>query len=513
MAPSVRLERAAELPGIEAEGAAASETPEAAPERWDRFWSGSAKAGVPGGDEVPAEPLAPGASGLKAATPKFSAASQGVPPAAPRASAKSGPLTKGTFWSAALSAGAYFAARLPIAGAYKPLVLAGAAFAGAFAVNKLVNWAVTKIGNALGWQPNTTVVVRMVAQIAVWTGGVTTGMAAAGASTAAMLTTAGVGGLAITFAVKDFVTNFIEAVRFLISRPFSLGETIKVGDSVYTVEDMTFNYVVLRPAMEPGSGGVVPAPDGAASPSAEGPSHSLMTYGALAAKPVTLFREFSGRAPSFALGLPSIEWGKLKTAAGQQLKDGLGRSALFTALAIGALPLLGYLGALWPVIAVAVPYLKGAAAVWVSREAGQFLSRLVTRVANSQGWSPQTTMVLRLAAKSAAWAVGGTAALRMFGVTWATLFASLGVTSVALGFAAGETMSNLIQAVRILLSQPFRIGDRVRIGADEGVVTDMNMTYVVLRGDAGTSILLPYSAVKTATLKVFKDYVKAAGGR
>ena len=110
----------------------------------------------------------------------------------------------------------------------------------------------------------------MAAQIAVWTGGVTTGMAVAGASTQAMLTTAGVGGLAITFAVKDFVTNFIEAVRFLVSRPFSLGETIKVGDSVYTVEDMTFNYVVLRPAVEPGAQAAVPAPDKDASPAAEG---------------------------------------------------------------------------------------------------------------------------------------------------------------------------------------------------------------------------------------------------
>ena len=154
------------------------------------------------------------------------------------------------------------------------------------------------------------------------------------------------------------------------------------------------------------------------------------------------------------------------------MKDGLGRSALFTALAVGAIPLLGWIGGVWPLLAVAVPYLKGAAAVWVSREAGQFLSRLVTRVADSQGWSPQTTMVLRLAAKSAAWAVGGTAALRMFGVTWPALLASLGVTSVALGFAAGETMGNLIQAVRILLSQPFRIGDRIRVGSDEGIVTD-----------------------------------------
>ena len=142
MAPSLRLEQAAELGGVEAEGASASEAPEAAPQRWDRFWSGSPKAGIAGGDEVPAEPLAPGSSGLKASAAKQSAPAQADVPAASRAAVKTGPLTKGTFWSAALAAGAYFAARLPIAGAYKPMVLAGAAFAGALAVNKLVNWAV-----------------------------------------------------------------------------------------------------------------------------------------------------------------------------------------------------------------------------------------------------------------------------------------------------------------------------------------------------------------------------------
>ena len=115
----------------------------------------------------------------------------------------------------------------------------------------------------------------------------------------------------------------------------------------------------------------------------------------------------------------------------------------------------------------------------------------------------------RLGATLGLYAVGLLAALRVAGAPWSALLTGAGVFGVALSVAASDILSNLMQAVWLLLARPFRVGDQVRIGAVEGRVVDMTLRYVVLAAEAGGEtqrIFVPYSAVAAGPLRVHREY-------
>lgn len=62
-----------------------------------------------------------------------------------------------------------------------------------------------------------------------------------------------------------------------------------------------------------------------------------------------------------------------------------------------------------------------------------------------------------------------------------SLLASAGVGGIILGFAARPVLSNLLAGVQIALTQPFRIGDVLRVEDEWCWVEEVTATYVVLR--------------------------------
>lgn len=62
-----------------------------------------------------------------------------------------------------------------------------------------------------------------------------------------------------------------------------------------------------------------------------------------------------------------------------------------------------------------------------------------------------------------------------------SLLASAGVGGIVLGFAARPVLSNLLAGMQIALTQPFRIGDVLRVQDEWCWVEEVTATYVVLR--------------------------------
>jgi MscS family membrane protein len=85
--------------------------------------------------------------------------------------------------------------------------------------------------------------------------------------------------------------------------------------------------------------------------------------------------------------------------------------------------------------------------------------------------------------------------------------ASLGVTGLAVALAAQETLSNFLGSIVILADRPFLLGDRVKIGADEGVVQHIGIRSTRLRTQQGDVITIPNRTV--ASSSVF-NYSKTA---
>jgi small-conductance mechanosensitive channel len=79
------------------------------------------------------------------------------------------------------------------------------------------------------------------------------------------------------------------------------------------------------------------------------------------------------------------------------------------------------------------------------------------------------------------------------------------LTSVFVGIAAQQSLSNVFAGLVLMFARPFRVGDAIRLragalgGTLEGVVTDIGITYVRLVSD-GTVMSIPNSQVLNAVV-------------
>ena len=73
----------------------------------------------------------------------------------------------------------------------------------------------------------------------------------------------------------------------------------------------------------------------------------------------------------------------------------------------------------------------------------------------------------------------------------AGLLASGALIAAILGFAARQTLANLIAGVMLTIAQPLRIGDRVALEGEAGTVEDVRLNYTVVRGGDGGRIFIP----------------------
>jgi small-conductance mechanosensitive channel len=78
---------------------------------------------------------------------------------------------------------------------------------------------------------------------------------------------------------------------------------------------------------------------------------------------------------------------------------------------------------------------------------------------------------------------------------------SAAVLGVIVGFAAQATLSNLVAGLVLALSQPIRLGDRIRLNGHDGVVEEIGLTFTYLRADDGRRIVYPNSLLASSALE------------
>jgi small-conductance mechanosensitive channel len=88
-------------------------------------------------------------------------------------------------------------------------------------------------------------------------------------------------------------------------------------------------------------------------------------------------------------------------------------------------------------------------------------------------------------------------ALSAAGLNVSALVAGLGLTGFALGFALKDVLSNLLSGIMLLLYQPFRIGDQIKMGEHEGTIQMIRMRDTVVRAYDGRSIIIPNTKLIT----------------
>jgi small-conductance mechanosensitive channel len=95
--------------------------------------------------------------------------------------------------------------------------------------------------------------------------------------------------------------------------------------------------------------------------------------------------------------------------------------------------------------------------------------------------------------------------LVLFGVPVGQLLLGGALTSVFVGIAAQQALSNVFAGLVLLLARPFKVGDAIRLragalsGEIDGTVSDIGITYLRLSG-AGGMVSIPNSQVLNAVV-------------
>jgi small conductance mechanosensitive channel len=82
------------------------------------------------------------------------------------------------------------------------------------------------------------------------------------------------------------------------------------------------------------------------------------------------------------------------------------------------------------------------------------------------------------------------------------LITGLGFTSFVIGFATKDILNNLLSGVLILWQQPFRIGDYIFIGSNQGTVEYIGVRATQLRKDDGELVLIPNGEMYSNALTI-----------
>jgi len=81
------------------------------------------------------------------------------------------------------------------------------------------------------------------------------------------------------------------------------------------------------------------------------------------------------------------------------------------------------------------------------------------------------------------------------------LLASSAVIGLVVGFASQRTIGNFVAGLLIAFTQPLRLGDRVEIEGQGGVVEEIALTYTFIRADDDTRLVIPNERLASNTIR------------
>lgn len=83
----------------------------------------------------------------------------------------------------------------------------------------------------------------------------------------------------------------------------------------------------------------------------------------------------------------------------------------------------------------------------------------------------------------------------------ASIVAGAGILAIAVGFAAQQTLGNIISGLFIVISKPFQINDRISMNDGlRGIVEDITLRHTVIRNFENQRIIVPNSIISNQVL-------------
>lgn len=122
---------------------------------------------------------------------------------------------------------------------------------------------------------------------------------------------------------------------------------------------------------------------------------------------------------------------------------------------------------------------------------GLIVAKLVTRWLRSKRLQAQAQMILRRVVSYFIIVVAVIWALRELGFQLGALLGAAGLFTVAVGFAARTSISNLISGIFLIGERPFVVGDAIKVGEITGTVLSVDLMSTKVKTFDGLLVRIP----------------------
>lgn len=140
--------------------------------------------------------------------------------------------------------------------------------------------------------------------------------------------------------------------------------------------------------------------------------------------------------------------------------------------------------------------------IWFARRIERLAGRIMTRAnvePSVSGFLQQLIYFLLLI-------VVAIAALGKMGVPTTSFAAAIGGLGLGVGLALKDNVSNLASGLIILIFKPFRVGDFIALGSDEGTVTSITMMHTNIKTMGYQNVIIPNQVIASSVVKNYSTH-------
>lgn len=149
-------------------------------------------------------------------------------------------------------------------------------------------------------------------------------------------------------------------------------------------------------------------------------------------------------------------------------------------------------------------FLSALVILAVTRYAAELTDNVADRLSQKAVKSLSLQHLIVKLASITTWVIGAllAAVIAFPGLNLGDIIGTLGLSSVAIGFAFQDIFKNFLAGILLLLQEPFRIGDQIAVGDYEGTVERVDIRTTTLRTYQGEEVLLPNADVFSSAVQV-----------
>ena len=150
---------------------------------------------------------------------------------------------------------------------------------------------------------------------------------------------------------------------------------------------------------------------------------------------------------------------------------------------------LNYMRLVWSIVTVILVY-----AVY------RVIAGFIKRKGQQQELEPHVRNILRLLLRVVAIVIATTTVFNIFEIPTNVFLGSSALIGAAIGFGSSQTINNIVAGFYVLLTQPFKVKDYVRIADLEGQVEEISINYTSLYTPTFNLLKVPNTQVMNSKI-------------